>query len=596
MLLLCFCIVEIRKEKSMKKYWHKLSLLQKNVLLTVLVILTLVGSMGALSFNMFQSSMMSIFERQSFETGDAVLNQLDLEIVKDVAKNPTAQRVKKEKLTEQLDKAIKDMKSVGQTYVTGAKLNDKAELQIVDLDTKLANTVSVKPGEYYEQPTYWMKTYDKVIQTKQAQMTEVYEDELGFWITILEPVTDENKNIIAIVAADLEASIIPLTKKNFMIQGLLFIIISLTIAITIQIFISRNSLSPLKDLQEGLRKVGEGDLSIKLNERSDDIGITNTYFNNTIKKFNSIIDKVRQTAEQVSTFSQELSVSTKENSIAFKEIASAITGLNLGAHSHEYVVQKCLGIVQEMESKMKEIKGDAKQVGNALEDMDQHSVEGKDLIKKIVNQMKRIKYTVQDVSSSIYALEVRSKEIHEILTVITTISNQTNSLALNASTESSCAGEMGEEFSGVADEVRILAERTEASARDIAKLIGETQAEAERAVRSIQKSSKEVESGITLVQSSGAFFEKISESAQSVTNQIKANSSNSRDVLENSQSIVQAVNELSHIANTYECSSSNVEISMKEQEMYVQDIAELANSLNWISQELQELIGGFKIK
>ncbi|MGU7369896.1 methyl-accepting chemotaxis protein [Bacillus cereus] len=580
----------------MKKYWHKLSLLQKNVLLTVLVILTLVGSMGALSFNMFQNSMMSIFERQSFETGDAVLNQLDLEIVRDVAKDPTAQRVKKEKLTEQLNKSIKDMKSVGQTYVTGAKLNEKAELQIVALDTELANTVSVKPGEYYEQPTYWMKTYDKVIQTKQAQMTEVYEDELGFWVTILEPVTDENKNIIAIVAADLEASIIPLTKKNFMIQGLLFIIISLTIAITIQIFISRNSLSPLKDLQEGLRKVGEGDLSIKLNERSDDIGITNIYFNNTIKKFNKIIDKVRETAEQVSTSSQELSVSTKENSIAFKEIASAITGLNLGAHSHEYVVQKCLGIVQEMESKMKEIKGAAKQVGNALEDMEQHSVEGKDLIKQIVNQMKRIQDTVQDVSSSIYAFEARSKEIHEILTVITTISNQTNSLALNASTESSCAGEMGEEFAGVADEVHILAERTKASARDIAKLIGETQAEAERAVRSIQKSSKEVEVGITLVQSSGAFFEKISESAQSVTNQIKATSNHSSEILTDNQTIVQFINELSHIANTYVNSSSNVETSMKEQELYVQDIAELANSLNWLSQELQGLIGEFKSK
>ncbi|PFU78723.1 methyl-accepting chemotaxis protein [Bacillus cereus] len=580
----------------MKKYWHKLSLLQKNVLLTVLVILTLVGSMGALSFNIFQNSMMSIFERQSFETGDAVLNQLDLEIVRDVAKDPTAQRVKKEKLTEQLDKSIKDMKSVGQTYVTGAKLNEKAELQIVALDTELANTVSVKPGEYYEQPTYWMKTYDKVIQTKQAQMTEVYEDELGFWVTILEPVTDENKNIIAIVAADLEASVIPLTKKDFMIQGLLFIIISLTIAITIQIFISRNSLSPLKDLQEGLRKVGEGDLSIKLNERSDDIGITNIYFNNTIKKFNRIIDKVRQTAEQVSTSSQELSVSTKENSIAFKEIASAITGLNLGVHSHEYVVQKCLGIVQKMESKMQEIKGAAKQVGNDLEDMEQHSVEGKDLIKQIVNQMKRIKDTVQDVSSSIYALEARSKEIHEILTVITTISNQTNSLALNASTEPSCAGEMGEEFSCVAEEVRILAERTKASARDTAKLIGETQAEAERAVRSIKKSSKEVESGITLVQSSCAFFEKISESAQSVTNQMKVTSNNSSDMIKDNQTIVQFVNELSHIANTYVNSSSNVKISMKEQELYVQDIAELANSLKWLSQELQELIGEFRSK
>ncbi|MFV8516191.1 methyl-accepting chemotaxis protein [Bacillus sp. SBS7] len=581
----------------MKKYWHKLSLLQKNILLTVLVILTLVGSMGALSFNMFQNSMMFIFERQSFETGDTLINQLDLEIVRDVAKDPTAQRVKKEKLTEQLDKAIKNMKSVGQTYVTGAKLNDKAELQLVALDTELADTVSVKlgsvkAGDYYEHPTHWKKTYNQVMKTKQAQMTEVYEDVLGTWVTILEPITDENNNIIAIVAADLDASIIPLTKKEFIVNGLLFIIISLTIAITIQIFISRKSLSPLKDLQEGLRKVGEGDLSIKLNERSDDIGITNIYFNNTIKKFNRIIDKVRQTAEQVSTSSQELSVSTKANSIAFKEIASATTGLNLGAHSHEYVVQKCLGIVQEM----KEIKGAAKQVRNASEDMEQHSGEGKDLIKQIVNQMKRIQDTVQDVSSSMCALEAQSKEISEILNVITIMSKQTNMLALNASTEALCAGEMGKGFSVVSDEVRILAEKTEASARDIAKLIDETQAEADEAVRSIQKGSKEVELGITLVQSSGAFFEKISESAQSVATQIQVASNNSSDILKDNQTIVQIVNELSHIANTYVNSSSNVETSMKEQELYVQDIAELANSLNWLSQELQELIGEFKSK
>lgn len=155
---------------------------------------------------------------------------------------------------------------------------------------------------------------------------------------------------------------------------------------------------------------------------------------------------------------------------------------------------------------------------------------------------------------------------------------------------------MGKGFSVVVDEVRILAERTEASARDIAKLIGETQAETGEAVRSIQNGSKEIESGITLVQSSDAFFEKISEYAQSVTNQIKETSNNSSDILKDNQTIVQIVNELSYIANTYVNSSSNVEISMKEQELYVQDIAELANSLNWLSQELQELIGEFKNK
>ena len=64
--------------------------------------------------------------------------------------------------------------------------------------------------------------------------------------------------------------------------------------------------------------------------------------------------------------------------------------------------------------------------------------------------------------------------------------------------------------------------------------------------------------------------------------------------MQNSQNIVRVINELSLIANTYTNSSSNVEESMKEQEMSVQDIAELASSLSWLSQELQELIGEFK--
>ena len=45
-------------------------------------------------------------------------------------------------------------------------------------------------------------------------MTEVYEDEIGSWVTILEPITDGENNIIAIVAADLDASIVPITKRS----------------------------------------------------------------------------------------------------------------------------------------------------------------------------------------------------------------------------------------------------------------------------------------------------------------------------------------------------------------------------------------------
>ncbi|HHP0974727.1 TPA: methyl-accepting chemotaxis protein [Bacillus anthracis] len=578
----------------MKKYWYKLSFLQKNVLLTVLVILTLVGTMGALSFNMFQNSMMSIFERHSFETGDTVLHKLDEEIVRDVTKDPVAQREKREKLTEKLDEATEELNSVGQTYIVGAKKNEKGELLIVDLSTDLANVVEVRPGEYYKQLDLWMEAYDKVMSTKKANMTVVYEDLLGTWVTILEPIKDGEGNIVAIVAADVDASIVPSTKEKFIIQGLMFICISVLIATVIQFLIVRNALAPLRDLREGLRRVGEGDLNIKLEERSDDIGIINSYFNNTIEKFKGIIDKVKQTAEQVSSSSQELSVSTKENSMAVQEIVSSMVELRAGAQLQETSVPQYLGIVYEVEDKMEEITNAAKQMEKVSEGIEHHSVKGNGVTKQAINQMNIIQNAVQDLSSIIYSLEVRSKEISDIVTVITSISNQTNSLALHATIEASRAEETGEGFAVVADEVRKLAEQMEASAKDIANLIRETQAGTEEAVVSIRKASKEVESGMKLVEMNGAFFEEISKSAQSVTNQVRVVSSNSSDILQNSQNIVRVVNELSLIANTYTNSSSNVEESMKEQEMSVQDIAELASSLSWLSQELQELIGEFK--
>ncbi|MES5941993.1 MULTISPECIES: methyl-accepting chemotaxis protein [unclassified Bacillus cereus group] len=579
----------------MKKNWHKLSFLQKNVLLTVLVILTLVGTMGALSFNMFQNSMMSIFERHSFETGDTVLHKLDEEIVRDVTKDPVAQREKREKLTEKLDEATEELNSVGQTYIVGAKENEKGELLIVDLSTGLANVVEVRPGEYYKQPDLWMEAYDKVMSTKKANMTVVYEDALGTWVTILEPIKDGEGNIVALVAADVDASIVPSTKEKFIIQGLMFICISVLIATVIQFLIVRNALAPLRDLREGLRKVGEGDLSIKLEERPDDIGIINSYFNNTIEKFKGIIDKVKQTAEQVSSSSQELSVSTKENSMAVQGIVSSIVELRAGVQLQETAVPKYLEIIYEMEDRMEEITNTAKQMAKESEGTNHHSVKGNGIIEQTINQMNIIQNAVQNLSSIIYSLEKRSKEISDIVTVIKGISNQTNSLALNATTiEASCAEETGEGFVVVADEVRKLAEQTEASAKDIEKLIGETQAGTEEAVVSMQNTLKEVESGIKLVESSGAFFGEISKSAQSVTNQVRVVFGNSSDILQNSQNIVRVVNELSLIANTYANSSSNVEESMKEQEMSVQDIAELASSLSWLSQELQELIGEFK--
>lgn len=352
-----------------KKYWSKLSFLQKNVLLTILVILMLIGSMSVLNFNIFQNSMLSIYEKHSVDTGDMVVHKLDMGLIEDLAKDPTTQRVKKETLVQQLGDVSKELKTIGHLYVTGVKTNNKGELQVVGMTTELSKATKVQVGDYAKQPSYWMEAYDKVMSSKKPQVSAVYKDDIGTWVTILEPIIGDDQKIVAIVAIDVDASIITSTKQKFIIQSLIFISIFLIIATLIQFFIVRSSLAPLKELREGLRKVGDDDLSIKLRERPDDIGVINTYFNNTIEKFRKIIEKVKETSEQVSSSSQELSASTEENSRAVQEIAGSIEGLNEGAHSQQTSVQKCLEIVNEMGNKMQAITGAAGHVAEAAEGM-----------------------------------------------------------------------------------------------------------------------------------------------------------------------------------------------------------------------------------
>ena len=89
--------------------------------------------------------------------------------------------------------------------------------------------------------------------------------------------------------------------------------------------------------------------------------------------------------------------------------------------------------------------------------------------------MRSVFERVEQSAERVFALESKTRHVHQITEIITAVANRTNLLSLNASIEAARAGEAGRGFSVVADEIRKLAESAGSSAEEISKLIHEIQ-------------------------------------------------------------------------------------------------------------------------
>ena len=147
-------------------------------------------------------------------------------------------------------------------------------------------------------------------------------------------------------------------------------------------------------------------------------------------------------------------------------------------------------------------------------------MQGSDSVDQVGKQMGLINQSSQNSEKLIRNLNERSNEIHSIVGLITSISEQTSLLSLNASIEAARAGEHGKGFAIVADEVKKLAEQSKGSAEQIKSLIDYIQKETEEAVISINDGVKYANAGVSLVKETGILFADILDSAQNVSAQM----------------------------------------------------------------------------
>ncbi len=180
------------------------------------------------------------------------------------------------------------------------------------------------------------------------------------------------------------------------------------------------------------------------------------------------------------------------------------------------------------------------------------SLTGRRQLDQVIEQTVSLKDSVNTIKTSFSSLEANSKEIGDIIAVITTIAEQTNLLALNAAIEAARAGEHGKGFSVVASEVRKLAEQTKTSSSHITEMI-----------HSITKHIKDMDIQINDVDSKTSSVNQNVQDTMSNLDEILTSSNTSKEKNErNNQEIIKFSNTLNEIG----------EVGSK--------VAELADDLN----------------
>ncbi|NLL43098.1 MAG: methyl-accepting chemotaxis protein, partial [Firmicutes bacterium] len=334
-------------------------------------------------------------------------------------------------------------------------------------------------------------------------------------------------------------------------------VLSFVVLGVVLLSVSLGIINSLDATQGHLSHMAEGDFSqefsAKFLQRQDEFGEVARAVEHTQTSMKNVLNEVIQASLQIASTSQELSASTEETSASIEEVAST---------SNEFAAT-----VEQMNNNSQVMVKSA----NQILDSTQSGGQG---VSEAIASTEELKEVMGEIASTVESLGRQSREIGEIVEVITGIADQTNLLALNAAIEAARAGEHGRGFAVVADEVRNLAEQSANSTTRITNLIQSIQAETERTIAGIEHGVEQAEANAQIVGQTGSLMNEIIDAVNGIMVQIDEIS---RGILE--------INSGSH----------EMAATTEEQSASVDSIAVSAQELSNMAERLQGLVAQFKL-
>ena len=313
-----------------------------------------------------------------------------------------------------------------------------------------------------------------------------------------------------------------------------------------------------KQLGEGMNQLLQTS-EVSLNEVVRMLGalakgdLTETITNEYYGTFGQLKDDSNATVEKLKEIVGEIKEATDAINTASKEIAAGNSDLSQRTEEQASSLEETASSMEELTSTVKQNAENAKQANQLAKGASEIALKGGQVVGEVVDTMS--------------AINDSSRKIVDIISVIDGIAFQTNILALNAAVEAARAGEQGRGFAVVAAEVRNLAQRSAAAAKEIKTLIGD----------SVEK----VEGGAKLVDEAGKTMEEIVTAVKRVTDIMSEISAASTEQSAGIEQVNQAIAQMDEVT--------------QQNAALVEEAAAAAESLEEQAQNLSVSVSVFKL-
>nr|WP_095106586.1 methyl-accepting chemotaxis protein [Pseudomonas sp. Irchel 3E20] len=358
--------------------------------------------------------------------------------------------------------------------------------------------------------------------------------------------------------------------SKFRTSAIIATVIAVVIIIALLGMLIRILLQPLHVMTRAMQDIadGEGDLTRRLNIHShDEFGTLGTAFNHFVQRIHTSIREVSSATEHVNevvlrvvSASNSSMFNSDQQSSRTSSVAAAIN--QLGAAAQEIAQNAALASQHSSEARSL-------------------ATDGQQVVDRSIAAMNQLSVMLSASSSNIESLNSKTVNIGQILEVITSISQQTNLLALNAAIEAARAGEAGRGFAVVADEVRNLAHRTQESAQQVQTMIEELQVGARESVSTMSESQRHSQDSVEIANQAG-------ERLTSVTQRIG-------EIDGMNQSVATATEEQTAVVESINVDITEINTLNQEGVENLQATLRACSDLEQQAARLKHLVGSFRI-